>query len=87
LWGGQNTFLGEQDFCFHYMFEKNFYWAQKIGGGTVPECPSWLRACMSGYVTFAECLAFVKSLNAELQSIKFVQDFFAPFLRLPTIIS
>ena len=30
---GHNTFLGEQDFCFYYMFKTNFSGRNKIWGG------------------------------------------------------
>jgi len=32
--GGQNTFLGGQDFCFYYMFKTNFAGHNTIWGGT-----------------------------------------------------
>jgi len=41
---GQNTFLGGQDFSFHYMFKTNFsghnkvWGTQKIWEDTAPEC-------------------------------------------------
>lgn len=36
VWGRQNAFLGERNFC-SYMFKTIFFWAQ-IWGGTAPEC-------------------------------------------------
>jgi len=43
----RNTFLGGHEFCFYYIFERNFSGNKKIFGGTkeiwgctAPECPS-----------------------------------------------
>jgi len=42
--GGQNAFLGRQDFCFYLMFKKSFLGTTQFGGaqkylrGTAHEC-------------------------------------------------
>jgi len=35
----QNTFIGEQDFCFYYMFKTNAYGHNKIWGALPPNNP------------------------------------------------